>query len=131
MLLPATVCAGLSLSASAEAVGHSNRVLEADGIGGIHFGISETAAIQRVTKLTGTAPLHPKPTRDSACNLDASIGWGDLGIDFDHGKFVGYSYTGKRLYAWKWNGPRIGPRAIATSIDAGAVGCPAMSPLGV
>jgi hypothetical protein len=165
----------LSSSASAEIAAHNNRVLAANGIGGIHFGISETAAIKRVTKLIGTAPLHPKPTRDSACNLDASIGWHDLMIDFDHRKFVGYSYFGKRFataagfrvgdrlstarrlygnrliwsaenggswevrtsgsllggYAWKWNAPRIGPRAIANSIDAGAVGCPAMSPLGV
>jgi len=159
-------------------------LLDGDGIGRVTFGASPGAVITGLKGLLGR-PSSPYK-RGGACDYDHTIQWGELTVNFQRSRFVGYSYgmygtlrpprpprhgvslatdrglrvgdmmiRGQRLYGrafsiseanggtwyvhtargliagFAWGNPKhgdIAPHLLVATIEAGAVGCAALSP---
>jgi hypothetical protein len=147
----------------------------ADGIGAIHFGLTQSTAVAKLTRVLGPPTTRGVVDEPGNCTIDGALHWSAVTAYFFHGRFVGFS-SGRqasrpsvtsakglrsgdtltqvrRLYgsalrtsfaqggSWfvatpqgtmdgiltnEVNSTKPPPR-VAT-IDAGSVGCPAVSP---
>lgn len=92
----------LSLVAVAGA-GAQNRakpVLTGDGVGAVHFGAGQTAALRGLRQVVGAPPKRTTFSNTPGCGFTAWATWGrrdTLTVFFDRRRFVGYSYWGTTL----------------------------------
>ncbi len=90
ILSPATVPSGVNPAPTPSPSNGAQVLLQGNGIGSVHFGDTENAAITALDAALGGSPITSTPEPGN-CTVDGAEQWANITAFFDAGAFVGYS----------------------------------------